>query len=157
MSRKFLFSCGQTFFPFASMGPRQKCLGNYHPATHHIEMMLRFNGAETKMSRKWVLSESESSGMIGFNGAETKMSRKYFTRIGAKLVSYIASMGPRQKCLGNQVVPNPAHTARHCFNGAETKMSRKYIHQGCPATPAACFNGAETKMSRKCWSHCKPA
>ena len=41
--------------------------------------------------------------MSRFNGAETKMSRKYADTLGAEYALY-ASMGPRQKCLGNHMV-----------------------------------------------------
>ena len=87
----------------------------------------RFNGAETKMSRKSVTVLTNPSHASCFNGAETKMSRKCLMWLISlpklrplqwgrdKNVSEInipyynnnmilsASMGPRQKCLGNTI------------------------------------------------------
>ena len=37
---------------YASMGPRQKCLGNMSNLFDVLHLPLGFNGAETKMSRK---------------------------------------------------------------------------------------------------------
>ena len=106
------------------MGPRQKCLGNVSSAAgsardavlqwgrdknvseiicaacNRITPRDRFNGAETKMSRKSYSGGVERLLELGFNGAETKMSRK--SRVGGNHECMgDASMGPRQKCLGN--------------------------------------------------------
>ena len=112
----------------ASMGPRQKCLGNlpcmmllcglrtkgFNGAETKMSRKSRyrlvrwprvhsFNGAETKMSRKSGTQPCRGSHDRRFNGAETKMSRKYLSRESQRRSGLCASMGPRQKCLGNIV------------------------------------------------------
>ncbi len=64
------------------------------------QLLTSFNGAETKMSRKWCCVCRDGRRTTRFNGAETKMSRK---------------------CANGAMVS----LARTGFNGAETKMSRK--------------------------------
>ncbi len=134
----------------ASMGPRQKCLGNATAAARTAPSPPGFNGAETKMSRKslqkytietiaarlqWGRDKNVSEmalpvcifvGMLKrFNGAETKMSRKSLDARLPYVAPGGASMGPRQKCLGNVCVIPKRSCSWPGFNGAETKMSRK--------------------------------
>ena len=136
-------------YKLASMGPRQKCLGNEEVEPYTRTSLFSFNGAETKMSRKSDIRFEIKNKFTGFNGAETKMSRKFFHDV--VVVSYscmlqwgrdknvsemsgeirwdfagpAASMGPRQKCLGNITLGDMWRSRFLCFNGAETKMSRK--------------------------------
>ena len=83
------------------MGPRQKCLGNWTARFWRQYELRCFNGAETKMSRKWIFGLNYRNTHAGFNGAETKMSRKFVDMSPEIKQQQIASMGPRQKCLGN--------------------------------------------------------
>ena len=104
---------------------RDKNVSEIHGRKGIRESRCRFNGAETKMSRKSAIESYEQIRAASFNGAETKMSRKFSTEI-------------------------PTYVLWNCFNGAETKMSRKlhklsFYNLHSPI----CFNGAETKMSRK--------
>ena len=67
----------------------------------------------------------QGAGYNRFNGAETKMSRKSTIDTYDAVRIAIASMGPRQKCLGNYGLTSSNYIAYIGFNGAETKMSRK--------------------------------
>ena len=108
------------------MGPRQKSLGNYHSYSWTLLLLSRFNGAEAKKPRKLSGIWYNYSLYYCFNGAEAKKPRKYWSAddIWAYIVSLQwgrgkkaseinhytvflfytlgASMGPRQKSLGNQ-------------------------------------------------------
>ena len=84
------------------MGPRQKCLGNMMVLMVEVSPCLCcFNGAETKMSRKLLQMAEGERDFTSFNGAETKMSRKSDKKVTILKKFGVASMGPRQKCLGN--------------------------------------------------------
>ncbi len=87
----------------------------------------RFNGAETKMSRKFATTFAIwESVKPGFNGAETKMSRKSCVMPRSLLRQRKLQWG-RDKNVSEiyWASYSPIKVAR--FNGAETKMSRKYI------------------------------
>ncbi len=112
----------------ASMGPRQKCLGNVVLPCGAQVHGLRFNGAETKMSRKslsYTLSFLPDSKLQW--GRDKNVSEIPRT-VGQVSQVANASMGPRQKCLGNINSTVLYMIDESCFNGAETKMSRKCPH-----------------------------
>ena len=61
-----------------------------------------FNGAETKMSRKFMITsqDGESDAVLQWgrdkNVSEIEINHLYFK------IYELTSMGPRQKCLGNE-------------------------------------------------------
>ncbi len=133
----------------ASMGPRQKCLGNPDSACRTIATMSLLQwGRDKNVSEiverkvnnltKWVLQW----------GRDKNVSEIYSSGAPPAPRTY-ASMGPRQKCLGNKILLGFSELSERCFNGAETKMSRKFAMESAFETLSESFNGAETKMSRK--------
>ena len=94
----------------ASMGPRQKSLGNC--------------GANCAVQK---------SG-FGFNGAEAKKPRKSGCVLRDNIHALAASMGPRQKSLGN---PTSEIRGRHAMVqlqwGRGKKASEIHLHQICTA------------------------
>ena len=93
---------GRAVYRPASMGPRQKSLGNVYHITEGSKYTKSFNGAEAKKPRKWHYYALVVARLRRFNGAEAKKPRKSLHKV-IDSVFGLASMGPRQKSLGNLV------------------------------------------------------
>ena len=85
----------------ASMGPRQKCLGNGIMPIYEGEESGSFNGAETKMSRKLSVGDKYCRMISMLQWGRDKNVSEINNPKFNELLNMSASMGPRQKCLGN--------------------------------------------------------
>ena len=136
-------------------------------------MTHRFNGAEAKKPRKCTKVEFLKSGYSWLQWGRGKKASEITTLTSWALFDSIASMGPRQKSLGNmdavtlsnsitQASMGPRQKSlgndglyqyrpilRRCFNGAEAKKPRKLIARSVKQQRRICFNGAEAKKPRK--------
>ena len=93
-------------FQKASMGPRQKCLGNILTWCWSHSANMRFNGAETKMSRKFYNRPHQRPNQIVLQWGRDKNVSEIHTDQQKHPEQQQASMGPRQKCLGNDWLLN---------------------------------------------------
>ena len=109
------------------MGSRQKSLGNRTPIQWFVTNYRCFNGAEAKKPRKSPANQLYFFVIRCFNGAEAKKPRKYGKEYTSIKAQVIASMGPRQKSLGNLCAPPQLRIVYRSFNGAEAKKPRKCV------------------------------
>ena len=113
------------------------------------DTLARFNEAETKMSRKYPSLLDRTCSRLCFNEAEAKKPRKLQVAYPFCARTILASMGPRQKSLGNNAIRR--HDIVH--GGASMRPRQKSLGNLVPhaqrQTKVMCFNGAEAKKPRK--------
>ena len=141
----------QEFLGAASMRPRQACLGMLSSNENAKRVRSGFNEAEASLPRNALPSRSEIIvGPPRFNEAEASLPRnagdvRYFATIRA-----LASMRPRQACLGMHEQHVPAGCRAPRFNEAEASLPRNARHSphcGKQRNPTG-FNEAEASLPR---------
>ena len=106
------------------MGPRQKCLGNASNAVRLYYLLRLQWGRDKNVSEIYGIDSNKAITLLCFNGAETKMSRKFIRSVAIILQSTLLQWG-RDKNVSEIQFSSVGAIQERSFNGAETKMSRK--------------------------------
>ena len=130
------------------MGPRQKSLGNCNRRVRRSNHK-RLQWGRGKKASEMGIVIAFSYKLSRFNGAEAKKPRKLY--LGDAKLRYCAnaSMGPRQKSLGNADWDTLFRRLLFASMGPRQKSlgnNRKYSRK---SISNVCFNGAEAKKPRK--------